>query len=164
MVSAFFDARGNSAGRPPPPRFQFDGRSGSYSYVNGVRDPTIDRFVPQHTAVPFGAKVVLDFGSVEGGWLNWTPFDDSRLVPLPYDVHEAIRAVGSSPGHGFSLVVRLSVLLQKHGLAQMTCGGVILQNAVKRLRTMYQHAAEAAQHLLPVVQSSMRTNALSAMV
>ena len=151
-ISAFFDPRGSLAGRPPPPRFQFDGRSGSYSYVTGVRDPSIGRFVPQHTAVPFGSKVILDFGSIEGGWLNWQPFDNSKLVPLPYDVPEAIRAVGASPGHGFSLVARLSVLLQQHGLAQMTCGGVILQNAVKRLRTIYHHAAEASQNMLPVVE------------
>ena len=151
-TSAFFDPRGSQAGRPPPPRFQFDGRSGNYSYVIGVRDPSIGRFVPQHTAVPFGSKVILDFGSIEGGWLNWQPFDDSKLVPLPYDVPEAIRAVGASPGHGFSLVARLSVLLQQHGLAQMTCGGVILQNAVKRLRTIYHHAAEASQNMLPVVE------------
>jgi len=151
-LSSFFDPRGSQAGRPPPPRLQFDGRSGSYSYVVGIRDPSIGRFVPQPTAVPFGSKAVFDFCSIEGGWLNWTPFDDSRLVPLPYDVPEAVRAVGSSPGHGFSLVVRLSVLLQQHGLAQLTCPGTILQNSVKRLRTLYQHAAEATQGMLPVVE------------
>ena len=151
-LSSFFDPRGSQAGRPPPPRFQLDGRSGSYSYVVGVRDPSIGRFVPQPTAVPFGSKAVFDFCSIEGGWLSWTPFDDSKLVPLPYDVPEAIRVVGSSPGQGFSLVVRLSGLLQQHGLAQMTAGGVIVQNSIKRLRTLYQHAAEATQGMLPVVE------------
>src|SRR4051812_9339531 len=102
-VSAFFDTRNNLA-RPPPPRLQYDGRTGGYSYVVGVRDPNLGgRFVAAHTAIPFGSKVVLDFGGIEGGWLSWTPFNDSRLRPLPYAELEAPAFVGTSPGQGHSL-------------------------------------------------------------
>jgi hypothetical protein len=150
-VSALFDPRSRSGADSVPPRFQFSGRDGSYAYVVSVRDQYSGQYAPQYAPIPFGAKVVVDFRRIEGGWFCFSPFDDSKLIPLPYSAAEAATAAGAKPGPDYSMVARLPVLLQQHGLAQWTVGGVIAQNAVARLRLLYQNAAAAARNDLPVL-------------
>jgi hypothetical protein len=150
-VSALFDPRGRSGADSVPPRFQFSGRDGSYARVVSLRDQRSGLYAPQLTPIPFGAKLIPDFRRFEGGWFCYSPFDDSKLVPLPYGAADTVAAVGAQPGPDYSMVARLPVLLQEFGLAQWTLGGVIAQNAVARLRLLYQNAAEAARGDLPVL-------------
>jgi hypothetical protein len=146
-LSGFFDPRGaRRALQGVPPRLQFDGRGGSFSHVVGVRDALSGRFIAKHTPVAFGTRVVLDFGSAERGWLSFKPFDDSKLVPMhqPVDVE-------NPPGEDYTLVLRLPCWLEGLGLAQFTCPGVILQNAVFNLFVQYRRAGEASAGKIPVV-------------
>jgi hypothetical protein len=126
-----------------PPRLQYHDADGSYTYVIGERDPDTGQFIAQHTPVPLGTKLVLDYGGAERGWLRFRPFDDANLVPLHH-------AVPPPPDEGYTAVVRLPVLLQQLGLAQWTLGGTIVQNAVHALHCAFEHAREAAAGQLTV--------------
>jgi hypothetical protein len=146
-LSAIFAGR---SGADIPPRFQYSGRDGSYKFVVSTRDSS-GQFTPNVTPIPFGAKLISDFGRFDGGRMSFSPFDDSHLVPLPYSAADAEAAAGDRPGPDYVMVARLPVLLQHHGLAQWTIGGVIAQNEVARVRLLYENSAEAARGELPVI-------------
>jgi hypothetical protein len=145
MASAFFDARTAMRVRNGvPPRLQFNGRDGTYSYVVGERDPNSGRYLARHTALQFGFKAIVDMGTAERGWLSYTPYDDSNLVPI----HRPVSP--EPPGEGYSLVVRFAVYIEGHGMAQWTVGGTIAQNAAFVAFLDYQRSTEAAAGKIPV--------------
>jgi hypothetical protein len=144
-VSGFFDPRGLRRAMGVPPRFQFHGADGSYSYAVGERDAITGKFIARHTPIPFGTKLVIDFGHAQRGWLSYKPYDDSHLVWL----HEPVD-ISASPGESYTLVVRVQVYLPPHGLCQWTLGGTISQNQLLNVFAAFQHAAEAAAGKIPV--------------
>jgi hypothetical protein len=137
-LSGFFDPRGARATANVPPRLQFSGPTGRYSYVRSAPNEN-GQFVPQHTDIPFGQLLIIDFGAAERGYLQYRPFDDSCLVPFHCEMPEP-------PDDGdYVLVVRLPVLLQgPFDLAQWTLGGTIGQNSLLTVYRMFEYAAEAA--------------------
>jgi hypothetical protein len=65
------------------------------------------------------------------------------MVPLHH-------AVPAQPEGDFTRVVRVPVLVQGYSLAQWTLGGVIAQNAIYTIFTLFQHSAEAIAGKIPV--------------
>jgi hypothetical protein len=144
-VSGFFDPKAAMrAIKGVPPRIQFDGRTGTWSYVVGERDPSTGRYIAKHTPLPFGFKMIVDFGTAERGWLSFNPFDDSHVVPM----HQPVDP--NPPGEGYTLVVRCMVEADRVGRAQMTLPGVIAQNAAFSQFVIYQRSAEACAGKIPV--------------
>jgi hypothetical protein len=146
-VSGFFDPRAAMrAMRGIPPRFQFGGRDGGYSFVVGERDHTSGRYIARHTPLAFGVKAIVDLGTAERGWLRFNPFDDSNLVPM----HRPVSP--EPPDDGFTLVVRLPMHVESYGMAVWTIGGTIAQNAAFEAFLFYQKSVEAAAGKIPVWQ------------
>jgi hypothetical protein len=146
MVSGFFDPRAAMrAIRGVPPRLQFSGRDGTFSYVVGERDQNTGRFIAKHTPLPFGFKAAGDWGTAERGWLSFNPYDDSHLVPIHHPVDP------NPPGADYTLVVRIALHIERYGMAQWTVSGTIAQNAVFATFLAYQKAAEAAAGKIPVM-------------
>jgi len=145
MVSGFFDPRAAiHAMKGVPPRVQYSGRDGTYSYVVGERDPHTGRYVPKHTPLPFGFRAIVDMGTAQRGFMSYKPFDDSHLVPM----HQPVDP--NPPGPDYARVIRFNLHLETHGPAQLTLSGIIAQNSVFALFAGYQHATEAAAGKIPV--------------
>jgi hypothetical protein len=125
-----------------PPRFQFSGLTGGYTYVVSKKSDD-GKFVARHTPVPLGTMMALDFGSAERGPLCFKPFDDSHMVALHCPVPE-------QPEGDYVAAVRLQVFLPQFGLALWTMGGKIAQGAVFDIYRQFQHAREAAEGKLQV--------------
>jgi hypothetical protein len=143
-LSGFFDPRGARATQGIPPRLQYFDASGSYTFVIGERDAATGKYVAKHTPVPLGAKVVLDFGTIERGWLCFRPFDDQHLVPFP-------QPVPAQPEGEYTRAIRLPVLIEGFGLAQWTAAGIIGQNALFAVYVTFERAVEATQNKIPIV-------------
>ena len=135
-LPAFFDLRGTTYLTGVPPRLQYHGLTGAYSYVVSTRAED-GKFVAKHTSVPYGSMAVLDFGAAERGWLLYKPYDDSHLAALHLPVQE-------QPEGGYVFVARVPVFLQQFGLAQWTISGSIAQGAIFNIYRQFQYAREAA--------------------
>jgi hypothetical protein len=144
-LSGFFDPRGARATQGGvPPRLQYFDATGSYTFVVGERDAATGKYVPKHTPVPLGKKLVLDFGAIERGWLCFRPFDDQHLVPFS-------QPVPAQPEGDYTRAIRVPVLIEGLGLAQWTAAGVILQNALFALYVPFERSTEAALGKVPIV-------------
>jgi hypothetical protein len=146
--SGFFDPRGARRAQGVPPRLQWHDATGTFTYAVGVQDPNTGKYVAKHTPVAFGTKFAIDFGAGQRGWFSYRPFDDGFLMPM----HESVdHRPEASPGEGYTLVVRVPVMLATFGLALMTLGGVLAQGALFDVYLQYWHAAEAVAGKIPVV-------------
>jgi hypothetical protein len=143
-LSGFFDPRGARATQGIPPRLQYHDATGSYTFVIGERDAATGKYVAKHTPVPLGAKVVLDFGTIERGWLCFRPFDDQHLVPFP-------QPVPAQPEGEYTRAIRLPVLIEGFGLAQWTAAGIIGQNALFSVYVTFERTVEATLGKIPIV-------------
>jgi len=143
-LSSWFDPNG-ARGVPSGPQFRYANSSAVYTAVYGVRNPATGQFEYDSRPIPNGTRVVPDWGRMYHGPHSFKPYDESHLVPM----HLAFEA--KSPGPSYKLAVRIPILVEGiEEVLMFMCSGPILQNAMKRLLTVFEYSPEAADGLLRV--------------
>ncbi len=129
------------------PLVKYDARSGRVTRCD--REQALDGWQTTAVDITDNFEAIVDFESVETGWVCFTPggAPDFRMVPLGGDI-------GDKPGDKFKEGFRLKLKLTNgagNDVRELASTAVALWNAVDEVHDVYLEDAPRHKNKLPVI-------------